>query len=755
MFACASRGVRPWVIVRRSDVRVPRPSPSRRNDVEGLRALAVLLVVAYHVWFGRVSGGVDVFLLVSAFFLTGGLVRRLERGERVSPPREWARIFSRLVPTAAVVVTATVGAALLLLPAPRWRSVLVDGIGSMTYSENWVLAHRAVDYYAADKGSASPLQHMWSLSVQGQLFLVWPLLVLACAAVARRTSRVGVTAAVAAGLGVVTLASFAWSVHTTAARQSFAYFDTTARLWELGLGGLLALLAGRVRVGPRVAAPLGWVGVAGLVSCGVVLDVQGSFPGWAALWPLVSAAAVVLAGGTTTRWGTDRVLALPPLVGLGGVSYALYLVHWPVLVLWLATTGRPHAGAADGALLVTVSLVLAWALTRVVERPLRRLDLGRAAPRRAAVLALGTAGLVVAVAGAGVLTLDAAGRRGAELSRGAVVAGYPGARAVHSGEVAPAVALDRRLPAVTALRDEFATLPAVCHGTWADPALGTSCTQLEPEGAASATVLVVGDSHAEQWLAALEPLARAHRWRLVALLKGACSFGEASTRTGACARFNEDALAYATSRPVDLVVVVSTAAHPTTPAERVVTGLPGAVRALTSRGTPVVGLRDNPRFPSGVVSCALTQGDEACTRPVSEKLAATDPAATLAGRGGIPGFTALDLTDLVCPGGRCTPSVGNVWVYLDDNHLTRSFAATLAPALEERLDAAGVLPGPVAGTTASRRNVPSAPESRSAVMTASASSVFPLSSVWSPSAWRSSVGSRSPVGPRSTRATST
>ncbi|WP_169742079.1 acyltransferase family protein [Phycicoccus jejuensis] len=223
---------------------MPGPSPSRRNDVEGLRALAVLLVVAYHVWFGRVSGGVDVFLLVSAFFLTGGLVRRLERGERVSPPRGWARIFSRLVPTAAVVVTATVGAALLLLPAPRWRSVLVDGIGSMTYSENWVLAHRAVDYYAADKGSASPLQHMWSLSVQGQLFLVWPLLVLACAAVARRTRRVGVPAAVVAALAVVTLASFAWSVHTTATRQSFAYFDTTARLWELGLGGLLAVLVG-------------------------------------------------------------------------------------------------------------------------------------------------------------------------------------------------------------------------------------------------------------------------------------------------------------------------------------------------------------------------------------------------------------------------------------------------------------------------------------------------------------------------------
>lgn len=668
---------------------VPEPTAARRQDVEGLRALAVLLVVTYHVWLGRVSGGVDVFLLVSAFFLTAGLARRLDAGERVSMPRHWLRVFHRLVPTAGVVVAATVLAGLLLLPAPRWRGLLVDAIGSMTYSENWVLALRSVDYYAADKGSASPLQHMWSLSLQGQVFLLWPVLLVALAALARRTGWLSVRAAVCLGLAVVGVTSFAWSVHTTATRQAFAYFDGAARVWEFALGGLLALAVTRVRMPGAVATPLGWLGVAGLLSCGLVLDVTGTFPGWAALWPLLSASAVILAGTQAGRWGVGRVLATRPLVAVGGISYALYLVHWPILVLWLATSGRTRAGVLDGAVVVGASLVTAWLLTRAVERPVRALPWVQVAPWRSAGLVLGTAAVVASVSVVGILRLDAEAGRGAQLSAGAEVSGYPGARAVHEGVAVTAVAPEARLPVVTALRDEWASLPGACEGRWADPALGAACTQLEPSGTPTATVLVVGDSHAEQWLAAVRPLAEEHGWRLVALLSGGCSFGAAPTRTGACADFNTDAMAYLRQRPVDLVVTVSTAAHPSTPGEQLVRGYAEGVREVTAHGIPVVGLRDNPRFPSGVVACVLERGDRACSRPAAEKLAATNPTDALAG---VRGFTSVDLTDLVCPDAVCVPSVGNVWVYLDDNHLTRSYAATLSSALGDRLEAAGVLP---------------------------------------------------------------
>jgi peptidoglycan/LPS O-acetylase OafA/YrhL len=676
---------------------VPEPSPARRRDVEGLRALAVLLVVAYHVWLGRVSGGVDVFLLVSAFFLTGGLVRRLDAGERVSVPRHWLGLFHRLAPTAAVVVAATVVAGLLVLPSVRWRGLLVDAIGSVTYSQNWVLALRAVDYYADDKGAASPLQHLWSLSLQGQAFLLWPVLLVTLAALARRTVWLSVRGAVALGLGSLALASFAWAVHSTGTQQAFAYFDGAARLWELALGGLLALVVHRARVPGAVATPLGWLGIVGLLSCGLVLDVTGTFPGWAALWPLLSAAAVILAGTTATRWGVGGLLGTSPLVAVGGISYALYLVHWPILVLWLAATDRQRAGPVDGAVIIAASLALAWALTRVVDQPVRALPWVRVAPWRSAGLVLGTALVMTSVSVAGITRLDGEARRGAVLATGAEVQGYPGARAVADGLAVSAKAPDERLPVVTALRQEWASLPGPCLGTWADAGLGTACTQFEPEGAPTATVVVVGDSHAEQWLAALHPIAREHRWRVVALLQGGCSFGAATTRSGGCAQFNRDAMASLRQRPVDLVVTVSTAAHATTPDERLVTGYAEAVREVTGHGIPVVGLRDNPRYPSGVVTCVLAKGDPPCSAPVARKLADTNPADTLRG---LEGFTSIDLTDLICPDGVCVPSVGNVWVYLDDNHLTRSYAATLSPALRERLVAGGAWPDAGPGSEA-------------------------------------------------------
>ena len=378
----------------------------------------------------------------------------------------------------------------------------------------------------------------------------------------------------------------------------------------------------------------------------------------------------------------------------------MYLVHWPVLVLWLAASGRDRAGAVDGAAVLLGSVALAWLLSRAVERPVRGLPWPQLAPLRSTVLLLGTVGVVAGLALAGIQRLDTGAARGSELSSGTVVAGYPGARALQGEVAVEPVRMEDRLPAATALRQEFASLPGRCRGGWADTALGDACTHLEPPEGATATVVVVGDSHAEQWLAAVRPLAEEHGWRVVALLKGACSFGDPATRRGDCAAFNTAVSTYLRGRHVDLVVTVATAADARTAGERLVTGYAAAVRDLTARGVAVVGLRDNPRFTSGVVACVLERGDRACSRPVTEKLAATNPADAL---DGIHGFTSLDLTDLICPDGVCVPSVGNVWVYLDDNHLTRSYAATLAPALGERLRAAGTWPQGSPSVVAGRR----------------------------------------------------
>ena len=254
-----------------------------RPELQGLRAVAVTLVVVYHVWFGRVSGGVDVFFVVSGFLLTGQLVRAADRGP-LALGRRWRRMLVRLLPCAVVVLMTTVVAGMLLLPEGRWPQTLREVAAAAVFLENWQLAAGAVDY-AARSNMASPVQHFWSLSIQGQFFLVWPLLVAPVALAAR-----GDTARVRAHLTVAMLGVFAasltFSVVLTATNQPLAYFHSLTRLWEFAVGGLLALTIDTVRLPHHARVHMGCVGLAGLLACGAVLRVGTVFPGVAALWPL-------------------------------------------------------------------------------------------------------------------------------------------------------------------------------------------------------------------------------------------------------------------------------------------------------------------------------------------------------------------------------------------------------------------------------------------------------------------------------------
>lgn len=269
-----------------------------RPELQGLRALAAVLVVVYHVWLGRISGGVDVFFLISGFLITGQLFRAAGRG-RIEFRPMWGRMIKRLFPAALTVLLAVVGLSILLLPQDRWFQTIKEVFASALYVENWRLAADSVDYFA-QHNTASVVQHYWSLSIQGQFYVVWPLLVAVVAFAAVRLRR-SLRATLAGTLAALFAVSLAYSVHLTTVNQPLAYFHSLTRVWEFALGGLLALGIDAI-VLPRWSRVLaGWLGVAGLVVCGIVLDVGSVFPGYAALWPTVAAALVILAGATGSR----------------------------------------------------------------------------------------------------------------------------------------------------------------------------------------------------------------------------------------------------------------------------------------------------------------------------------------------------------------------------------------------------------------------------------------------------------------------
>ncbi|UPO75598.1 acyltransferase family protein [Arthrobacter sp. Helios] len=664
----------------------PATRASYRPEVQGLRALAVLMVVTYHVWFGRVSGGVDIFLLISAFLLTLSFVRKVEAGKALDLGRYWLHLFKRLLPAVVVVILAVLAATALFVPRSRWTAILDQAWSSLLYFQNWVLAANSVDYYAADQSVASPLQHFWSLSVQGQVFILWPILFALAALVARATG-IRYRRVVLMVFGTLFAVSLAFSIHETYTNQVHAYFDTRTRLWEFAFGTLLALALPYLKLPRPLRIAAGWVGLAAMLSGGFILDVQGQFPGYVALWPLVAAALVIVAGQTGSVFGADRFLSWKPLIRLGDMSYALYLWHWPILVIYLIWRGREEVGLVGGAGIIALSLVLAYLTTKFVERPLRSMAWADAKKRRAGVVVA----VCLALVAGPVLGWQQALRAEVAQAEESAARNNPGARALvdgYSGEPAPDAPV---LPLLSSLGSEWGTLDGDCsphEDAPTDPLLAGPCMATSSQDYEK-TILVLGDSHSQQWLGAIKPMAQERNYRVMAVLLGACPFGAPNdARRAECNDFNEAVLSYAKELRPDAVLAVGTAADPVEPVDTVVAGLPDASMELAGYGIPVIGIRDNPRFPVNMIQCAESHGVSAaeCTVPLAEKL--SDPAEMAAEFDSIQGLALLDMSDLICPEGTCLPTVGNVFVYMDSNHLTATYTASMGPEFDRRFHAA-------------------------------------------------------------------
>lgn len=673
------------------------PHPPRNDnrkflpEVQGLRAVAVIMVVAYHVWFGRISGGVDVFLLVSAFLLTGQFTRKLEQGRALELLKYWAHLFKRLLPLIALTLLLTLLGIYLLVPETRWNSMFGQTWASLFYYQNWFLASEAVDYYATDHSAASPLQHFWSLSIQGQIFVLWPLMFAAAAAISRK-ARLKIRPLLIYMFGAVFAVSLTFSIITTNTDQAFAYFDSRTRLWEFALGSLLALVLPYLAFGRSTRIAMGWLGVLAMLSCGFILQVGQKFPGYMALWPTLAAALVIVAGFTGSKYGADKFLSWKPLVQLGDSSYALYLFHWPLLVFYLLLSGREQAGPLAGTAIIVVSVAGAVVATKLVDGPIRRSKWIEQKRRRAVLTIAVCIALVAVPLGVWQLrvhTNEVAVAAEQEAAQAEIRKNYPGALALQPGysdETGQGLPLK---PALTALDKQWVSLGNKCVGPNAtdNPRIVSGCSQSKEIANPKKTIVVVGDSHSEQFTGALAPVAAANDWQLVALWLGGCDFGfedGSSNREEACQEFNKAAMGYVLDLKPDAVFTVATDAQPDAPTERLIPGYERAVQTFVGSGIEVIGVRDNARSANSIAECVASDGADACTFQTADYLAASNPAESL---NRIDGAHMIDLTDQYCKDGTCHAVLGNVLVYMDGHHLTRDFATTMAPALGQRIAA--------------------------------------------------------------------
>jgi peptidoglycan/LPS O-acetylase OafA/YrhL len=671
-------------------------SNAQRADIQGLRAIAVLLVLFFHLWPNRVTGGyvgVDVFFVISGFLITGHLVRELESTGKLSLSRFWTRRAVRLLPASIATIAATFVAVVVLVPDSLRPQFVGEGAASAGYFVNWLLAANSVDYLAADS-LASPYQHFWTLSVEEQFYLVVPLLLVVAGLVTRRHSR----RQFAVVLGTAAVASLGYGIWLTATNPSVAYFSTFTRAWEFLAGGLLSL-APRLLSG-RLAGLGAAFGLAGILAAGFVLDESAAFPGWIAGLPVVSTLLVI---GASSVW-FNKVAAVPPVMWLGGLSYSIYLWHWPLVVLVPYATGIPLR-TLDKVGIAVGSILLAWASQKYIENPIRfGAGLARFRLPRAVLAWTTSAVLVIAIAAVSVSTYtnykvgeaDAIAKQ--RLRDGAAGKCF-GAAVLDPANGCPPNPLGDVLipdPAV----------PVADRGradcwTSIDSSVVNVC-HIGPQSGYSRTVFAVGDSHNNGLLSAYEAIAKDLNWRIDVTGHNGCYWSAREqndpdlARRAKCTEWKANVTDWLNDRPpYDAIFVIHASSRwqavpvgSETVAQATVNGLSEAWSTQTTRGTAILAIRDNPVQRPDVKSCIdqHRKDPNSCALPRTKALAWFEGSQEAVAA--TPGAHLIDLTPLLCNDTTCPVVIGNGVVYGDRDHLSGEFVRSLAPFIARQAAAA-------------------------------------------------------------------
>ena len=657
-------------------------SPAFRLDVHGLRGIAVVLVLAEHARLAFDGGfvGVDVFFVISGFLITGHLVRELEQRGRIDLRAFWARRVRRILPSAVVVALVTAVAGLVLVPPLAHGELVEAAVASLLSVPNLYFASEGTDYLAGT--APSPFQHYWSLGVEEQFYLLWPLLLLLVWRLGHRSSDRRRTALLIGTVVVLVGLSLTLAVLLTDRSQPWAFFSLPSRTWELALGGLAAVAVHRGAViKGHAAAVIGWAGLAGILLAATTFGETTAYPGTAVLLPVIGAVGVVWSGAAGHASGPVALLGIRPFQYFGGISYALYLWHWPLLVLPQSAIGlaTPLPLWARSAALAA-AVVLAHLTTRYVERPFRSV---RGSDVRTVLLGVAASAVAIAVVlGTGMATAP----RTLTSDRTAAAV-TPEAPPTFTPFVP--VGLDPQLDRATETTSAYRR--AGCHVESSSDTRVNSCVLGDRGGAL--TVALVGDSHAAHWMPALEAWAeRRGGVRVLGYTKNACTMVDVEVLTSGrpyreCDVWRAAVLERLEAQAPDVVLVAGSAHLPLVDApdeadRGVRTGLwrEGLRRTLAAlpEQSRVSVLADTPEFAESVPRCLSANLDDTDACAVGRRVG-VDPGWVAWERRTTEdaGHRYVELTDWFCSATRCGVVSGNTLLYRDHGHLTEAWARSL------------------------------------------------------------------------------
>ena len=677
------------------------PSDDRRvryrADIQGLRAIAVLAVVANHLagWPTGSFVGVDVFFVISGYLITGILVREFETRQTISFRGFYARRIKRILPAGLLVIGVTVCATRVLAGIDRYHFAAKDAIAAVLFAANWHFAHTGVNYFNQSL-PPSPLQHYWSLSVEEQFYFVWPWLMLGLLLIGLRLRfwrREHTRLVAGVAIAVISGSSLAWAFSETAHNPTAAYFSTFVRAWELGLGALVAIAAQPIaRCDARLRRVVAVAGLLGVLCSLFVVPSSSGFPAPWALLPTLSTAAVLSAGaGLSGR--SLLPLTNPVSQYLGEISYGLYLWHFPVVVL--IVTVVPQYSVAYWVAGLALIFGLSAASFHLLEDPARRGTWFRPRPGRLPIPAVGwlryaaACAVIAVLAGAGLLAVRASSPTRLVLPAPVLI----GHTQDGSRSCIGAAALDPRHRCARLNRgDRVAPLPGelpddtggayACYANLRQPIHPCEYGSRRPD---AVRVALVGDSHAAALLAALEPQLDALNWRVTAFTGQTCGWLPAALAPDCPGlRLIQRALLH---RRYAIVIATELRVYTNPVADHLKAMMP-----VAATGAHIVVVEDDPNVSPASTACVTRISYSAlgnCGTPVTVAYQDPDRLAQAAAR--TPGARVVKTRRFYCRRGFCPATIGNVLVYRDTAaHVTASYARTLSPYLVEAIDA--VLP---------------------------------------------------------------
>jgi peptidoglycan/LPS O-acetylase OafA/YrhL len=716
----------------------PVAGTEHRDDLQGLRAVAVLMVALGHAGVGFLKGGyvgVDVFFVLSGFLITGLLLSSAAKHGSVSLTDFYVRRARRILPAAALTLVVTVVVAYWLLNFVRAKQAVWDSLWASVFAANIHFAEQGTNYFAQGQ-PPSLVEHFWSLAVEEQFYLVWPAvlsLVLFGAVTSRRSRRRARTVDETAlrrlliVVLVAAIASLAWSFYYTDVNPTPAYFSTFARTWELAIGAALAIGTSKLMRPPApskvvlflqdLRGPMGWVGLIGIACAGVMFSGTTPFPGSAALLPTLSTALVIGAGigGGKPRFGVGRLLALAPMRYVGDRSYAFYLWHWPVLIIASEYAGYDLPVRAT-LLLLAGAFLLSVITYALYENPIRRARWS--APASAMLWPASVAAVVFVSA----FTLEAINDTSFRMQAGGTIepirlvlpgASTKSAHAESSRAVAASTA-GRPLPAVVAAvkaARRGAPIPSPLTppvsgleehenlyffpGGCSDPSRMESTSKICRLGDASSskTIAVMGDSHAQMWMPAILRMAEQDGWAVLPVVKSACipnttwtsrrDFGIDGTRLDAHVRVCRAWYSWALQqikalRPDVTLIAGASGGAGGHQAEAIKRGFISLTGALKSFSKDVVVITDSEGVAQQPVDCLLRRHATmaSCTTTWSEERFYLNN--DLAALSKAHDFRFINTRGWFCVESQCPTVIGHTIVYRDTGHLTKAYAQELA-----------------------------------------------------------------------------